>query len=85
MQIEEYQRGYHNSLYHMQKKYNLRRRNVHVTLNKKRQSAQRDAQDKETILVDQNKEKEIVILSRDKTNEASTNNTRKDKEIQSEG
>jgi len=40
--------------------------------------------DKEASPADQNKEKEMIILSRDKNNEASTSNVRKDKEVQTE-
>lgn len=38
VQTEEYQRGYQNSLSHLQKWYNLRNKNVPVTLNQKRQN-----------------------------------------------
>jgi len=43
-------------------------------------NAHRDAQDKEAAPTDQNRENEIIILSRDKNNESSTNNVRKDTE-----
>lgn len=76
---------YQNALSHLQKQYNLRSRNVPVTLNQKRKNAQRDPQDKETTHANQNREKEIVILSWDKTNATFTSNARKDKEAQSEG
>ena len=46
MKIEEYQRGYQNALSHLQKQYNLRSRNVPVTLNQKRKNVQKGAQDK---------------------------------------
>lgn len=84
MKTEEYQTGYQNSLSHLKKKYNLRNINVHVTLNQKRQNLQKDTPSKEAAPPNQNKEKEVVILSRDKTNEQSTNNVRKDKEFKSE-
>lgn len=45
---EEYQRGYQNALNHLQKQYNLRNKNVPVTLTQKRKNLQKDAPSKET-------------------------------------
>lgn len=84
IQTEEYQRGYLNALSHIQKQCKLRNRNVPVTLTQKRQNVQKDTPSKETALVGQNKEKDIVILNQDRTNEASTSNVRKDKDLQTE-
>ena len=84
VQSKEYQRGFQNALSHLQKQYNLRNRNVPVTLTQKRQNLQKDAPSKETTPAGQNKYKDIVIMNQDRTDEASTSNVRKDKEFQTE-
>lgn len=53
-------------------------------MNQKRQNAQKDTQRKEAAPTNQIKQKEIVTMSWDKTNEASISNVRRDKEVQSE-
>lgn len=62
----------------------MRNRNVPVILTQKRQYLQKDAPSKETTPAGQNKDKDIVILNQDRTNEASTSNVRKDKELKNE-
>lgn len=66
MQTREYQRGYQNSLNHLQKQYNLRSINVPITLHQKRQNVLKDTPDKEATPAHQKRENENFILSQDK-------------------
>lgn len=81
---EEHQRGYHNALNHLQKQYNLRNINVLVTIIQKRKNLQKDTPSKESPPTCENKDKAIITQNRDRTNEASTRNVRKDKEMQTQ-
>lgn len=83
--MEDYQRGYHNDLYQVQRQYGFRNRNVPLASNQKKQNAQVYAHHKETVASNQSKDKGPIVPNHVKGNKYSSSGQRKYKEFQEGG